>query len=281
MIATIIDRIWWVIASVVLFTAAFIAAAYLITPIYRATIILIPTKTNRDMDAGGSGLGAGIGGVASLVGINLGGGDSLTEEALAVLKSRKFTESFISDLNLMPVLYAKSWDAQTGKWKPDVKHPPTLSRANKFFGKAIRSILPEKKSSLISVSIDWTDPVVAASWANELIRRLNLEMRQREMTRADASIGYLEHEFETTTVVATREAIGRLIESQVKQRMLATVTPEFAFRVIDPAMPSDKDDRYSPNKFLLAVMGPIVGTIFGVFGVLTLAALRTLPRRGR
>jgi uncharacterized protein involved in exopolysaccharide biosynthesis len=198
-----------------------------------------------------------------------------------VLKSRQFTDKFISDLNLMPVFYAKAWDAQSGRWKPEVKRPPTPARAAKYFGKSIRSIVPEKKTSLISVSIDWRDPVVAAKWANELIARLNLEMRQREMARADAAVGYLEHEFDTTTAVATREAIGRLIESQVKQRMLATVTPEFAFRVVDPAVAPDKDDRYSPNKLLLAITGPIVGGIFGVLGVLAYAALRSVQRRGK
>jgi hypothetical protein len=127
---------------------------------------------------------------------------------------------------------------------------------------------------MITVSIDWTDRIAAASWANELVSRLNVEMRQREIARADAAVGYLEKEFDTTTAVATREAIGRLIESQVKQRMLASVTPEFAFRVIDPAVPPDKDEIHFPNKFLMALAGPVVGFMFGVMLVLSYAALK-------
>jgi len=274
-VARLFARKWWIIASVIVFTGGFIAAAVLLTPIYRASSVLIPAKADHDLDSGGGGLGGGgIGGVASLVGISLGGGDSATEEAIGVLKSRQFTEKFIEDLNLMPVLYAKIWDAQGQKWKVDEKHQPTPGRAYKYFDKKIRSIVPEKKSSLITLNIDWTDRVAAAAWANELVRRLNLEMRQREMARADSAVGYLEKEFETTTAVATREAIGRLIEAQVKQRMFAVVTQEFAFRVIDKATPPDRDDRLFPNKFLMAIMGPVWGLIFGIVCVLGYETLK-------
>ena len=281
MVARIAAHRWWVVASVILFSVGFYVAAHVLTPIYRASTVLIPARSKNDMDTGGSGLGGGggIGGVASLVGLNLGGNDSVTEEALAVLQSRQFTAKFIDDLNLMPVLYAKIWDAQTGKWKVDENHQPTPARAYRYFNKSIRSIVPEKKTSLITLNIDWKDRVAAANWANELVRRLNLEMRQREMARADSAVGYLEKEFEATTAVATREAIGRLIETQVKQRMLASVTPEYAFRVIDPAVAPDRDQVHFPNKFLMVLAGPIVGLFFGVLCVLSIAALRSPTNR--
>ena len=281
-VARLFARRWWIVVSVAVFSVGFYAAGHLLTPIYRAGAVLIPARSDRNMDSSGSGLGGGggIGSVASLVGINLGGNDSVTEEALAVLKSRQFTDKFISDLNLMPVLYAKIWDAQAGKWKVDEKKQPTPSRAFRYFDKKIRLIVPEKKTSLITLNIDWTDRIAAAEWANELVKRLNQEMRQREMARADSAVGYLEKEFETTTAVATREAIGHLIENQVKQRMLAAVNPEFAFRIIDRALPPDKDDPHFPNKFLMVIAGPIVGLVFGVLGVLGYAALKE-PAGGR
>jgi uncharacterized protein involved in exopolysaccharide biosynthesis len=277
-VATLLAHWPWIVSSVVLFTAAFIAAWHVLTPVYRASTLLIPTNSEHDMESRGGGAG-GLGGVASLVGIKLGGSDSLTEEALAVLKSRQFTDKFINDLKLMPVLYAKIWDAHAVSWTVDEKHQPTAARAYRYFDKSIRTIVPEKKTSLITLNINWHDRVAAADWANELVQRLNLEMRQREIARADSAVGYLEKEFESTTAVATREAIGRLIESQVKQRMLAEVTPEFAFRVIDHAVPPDKDDPYFPKKTLFAIAGVVVGFIFGVLCVLGYAALKAHANR--
>ena len=273
MFARIAAHRWWLAASVVFFAVVCTTAAFTLTPIYRAGTVLIPAKSDKDSDPNGSGLG-GIGGVASLVGINLGEGDALTEEALAVLKSREFTQKFIDERHLMPVLYAKKWDAQAGKWKVDEKHQPTEARAFRYFDKSIRVITQEKKTNLITLNIDWTDRVAAADWANDLLQRLNLEMRKREMARADSAVGYLEKEFETTTAVATREAIGHLIEIQVKQRMLAVVTQEFAFRVIDHATPPDKDDRYFPNRLLLVAAGPLIGLIVGILCILGYGALR-------
>ncbi len=275
-VARLFARKWWMFSSVVVFTAGFYIAAHVLTPVYRASTILIPAKAEHGLD---SSVG-GIGGVASLVGIDIGGSDSDKQEALAVLKSRHFTEKFISDLNLMPVLYAKKWDVRAGKWKVDEKHQPTPAKAYRYFDKDIRAVVLDKKTGLITLNVDWTDRIAAVVWANELVQRLNLEMRQREMARSDAAVGYLEKEFESTTAVATREAIGHLIESQVKQRMLATVTEEFAFRVIDRAMPSDKDDPHFPNKLLMVVAGPITGFIFGALLVLGYATLKE-PADGR
>ena len=68
-------------------------------------------------------------------------------------------------------------------------------------------------------------------------------MRTRAMVKATASLGYLQRELLATNVLDTREAINRLIETQVQRRMLASVTEQFAFRIVDAALPSDSDDR--------------------------------------
>jgi uncharacterized protein involved in exopolysaccharide biosynthesis len=269
LIAKIRARRSWLVASVLAFAALFSAAALLLTPTYRASTILIPAKSNKDTL---SGAAAGLGGVASLVGISLGGSDSLTEEALAVLKSRQFTEKFINDRQLMPVLYPKKWDARSGRWNVDENHQPSPAKAYRYFDKKIRSIIQDKKTGLVTLNIDWTDRMAAADWANELVQRLNLEMRQRETARAESAVGYLEKELANTNTVATREAMGRLIEAQVKQRMYAVVTQEFAFRIIDRAMPPDHDDRFFPPRVPLFVSGPFVGLLMGILWILTYSA---------
>ena len=132
----------------------------------------------------------------------------------------------------------------------------------------VRFWYEEKKTGLVNVQIDWTDPQEAADWANELVRRLNAEMRSRAIAKSNASLGYLEDELKTTLEVATREAINRLIEAQIKQRMVANVTTEYAFRIVDRAMASDPDDPEKPKKIILIALGPIAGLAIGVVAVL-------------
>lgn len=266
-------RRWLILATVLVFTAAFAAAAFLIRPVYRATTVLLPASSERSSlsNSLSSALGS-LGGLASLAGVSVGSGDVATEEALAVLRSRQFTESFLNDNNLMPKLYARKWDTAGGKWRVGPDDQPTPAQAFKYFDKKIRSITQDRKTGLVSLQIDWRDRNEAAAWANELTQRLNTEMRERAIAKADASLGFLEKELVTTTDIGTREAVNRLIETQIKQRMLANVSPEYVFRVVDKAMAPDADDPVWPQKALLIAAGAIFGLAFGAVLALVLGA---------
>jgi uncharacterized protein involved in exopolysaccharide biosynthesis len=271
LIARLTARRSWLITGVLVSTAVFIFAAFFMTPIYRSETVLISASEERNSMSSSlnSALGQ-LGGLASLAGITLGSSDNATEEALAVLRSRQFTERFIGDLNLRPELFADKWDAQRGEWKVQAQRQPTPARAFKRFAK-LRTIKQDNKTGLVTLQIDWKDRLKAAQWANELARRLNAEMRARAIENAEAALKFLERELESTTVVETRQAINRLIEAQVRQRMIANVTQEYAFRVVDPALPSDKDDPVRPQKLLLLALGPLVGLVLGVLAVLAAA----------
>jgi uncharacterized protein involved in exopolysaccharide biosynthesis len=246
------------------------------TPVYRATTVLVSATPDRSSlsSALGSALGS-LNGLASLAGVNVGGAEAAVEEALAVMRSRQFTETFLRDFNLLPVLFADDWDAAGKKWKDPAK-APTMGRAFKYFNERIRDISRDKKTGLVTLTIDWRDRPVAAQWANELVRRLNAEMRARAIAQSDASLEYLNKEIAGTLVVDTREAINRLIESQIRQRMIANVTQEFAFRVVDSAMTPEPTDKVRPKKGVMIVIGGILGGMIGAIWVY----FRSAPRRG-
>lgn len=273
-------RLWsgrrWIITSVALFTIAFGVVALVMTPAYRAAAVLVPADADRNLLSGSlaSTLGQ-FGGLASIAGINLGDSGSGKEEALAVLKSREFTEHFINDQQLMPILFAKRWDSEAGRWRGKASSHPTPGQAYKRFDD-IRTVSQDKRTGLVTVSIEWKDREQAAAWANGLVARLNAEMRARAIATADASLNYLERELERTSVVSTREAINRLIEAQIRKRMLANVNREFAFRVVDRAIAPDADDRVRPKRLLMVVAGLGVGLVLGAFAVLAFAPRREL-----
>ena len=271
---------WWIVAAVVLSTGAFAAYAFLSPRIYRAATVMVSASNDRSgLSESLSGALGSLGGLASVAGINLNSSGSETQEVLAVLRSRQFTESFIMDKNLMPELFPKAWDAQAGKWKAGVRQP-TPARAYKYFDENIRSVLEDKKTGLITLTIEWKDREEAAAWDNELVQRLNAEMRNRAIEKANASLGFLRKEIESTSMVETRDAINRLIEAQIKQRMLANVTQEYAFRIVDRALAPDVNDPVRPKKILLLVAGPLIGLVLGAAGVLAVDwLLRATGRR--
>ena len=266
--ARLLQRRTWIVASTIFFTAAAIAIAFWMTPIYRATTLLVPAGAERNkMGSLSSALGQ-LGGLASLAGFSIGAADIETEEALAVLHSREFTQRFIIDNNLMPKLFSSKWNSGSNTWNVPEMRQPTQADAYKYLDRKIRQISRDMKSGLVTIQIDWKDRNEAANWGNDMVERINAEMRQRAVTQADAYIGYLTQELAKTTDIGTRDAINRLIESQIKQRMVATVTQEYAFRVVDRAMAPDAKDRERPNKPLFAILGLLLGLTAGCFAAL-------------
>ena len=256
----------WLIAAITLAcTAIFLVVAFVSTPIYRAATILVPANSNKG--GIGSSLAAALGsasGLASLAGINLPSADNGVEETLAVLQSRQFTEPFLVDEKIAPDLFPSLWDKGLGKWRVDQDKQPTVGRTYVKFEKLL-VVIKNVKTGLVTLQIDWTDSAKAASWLNELVRRLNIEMRSRAATSADASVRYLQKEWTSTQDVNTREAVSRLMEAQIKQRMLANVTEEYALRVIDKAMAADPSERVWPKKLVLLGVGLVVGLFMGIF----------------
>jgi uncharacterized protein involved in exopolysaccharide biosynthesis len=262
-------RRFWILICVTSFVALATFEAFHITPEYRAKVVLVPASAERkSVSSSLNSALSQLGGLASLAGINVGSSDAETEEALAVMRSRQFTGDFISDKQLLPELFQNRWSASTQQWKADGKPAPTVSKGYEYFDKRIRSIIQDRKTGLVTLQIDWKDRNEAAAWANELVDRLNAEMRARAIAKADAELGYLEKEQTTTIQVPTRDAISRLIEAEIRQRMLADVTREYAFSVVDRASAPDADDPIRPNRQLIIIAGLIVGVTVGALGAI-------------
>ena len=273
-------RRWLIVTLAIISTGLFAALGFVLHPTYRGTAVLVAATPDRS-GLGGS-LNSALGPVselASLAGIGGPNGTSPVDEALAVLQSREFTEAFIAEHNLMPVLFSKIWDPATNAWKVPAAKQPTPAKAFRAFDR-IRTIKQDVKTGLITLQIDWKDRTEAASWVNGLVTALNAEMRARAITAADASLVYLQRELATTSDVGTRDAVNRLIEGQIKQRMLANVTQQYSLRFVDRALVADADDPVGPRKLVLIAVGLFLGLIGGVALSLILNS-RTLVARQR
>ena len=270
--AHVVQNRWWILASIVTFSAAFSAYAFLATPMYRVTAVLMPAATTRNMDAGGAALHA----LASLPhGLGIGGaGNSHIEEALAVLRSRAFTEKFIADKRLLPKLFPKKWNSSNQKWDVPPDEEPTLSQGYTYFNKKIRTVTLDHRTGLITLRVEWKNPAVAADWATELVARLNQQMRARAIAKAEASLKFLTSQLQRTSMVEMRNALGFLMEVQLKKRMIAQVTPNYALQFVAPPIGSDGARPVWPKKLLLLLLGPAVGLMFGVLSAIFWGSIR-------
>jgi uncharacterized protein involved in exopolysaccharide biosynthesis len=247
-------RVLWKYRLVIgLFTLIFgaIAAYFAFTavPGYRAEVSIAevsPSNAN-----GMSSLTNQIGGLASLVGVNIGSGTGgPSREYQGLLRSRHLAEEFVVSHKLIPVLF------------PDAPKPPTLWFTVRKFREGILTIRDDKKTGLTNLEIDWTDPAVAAQWANDYVTLANNELRDRAIKESKASIDYLNTQIAQTNVVELQKVMYNLIESNTKTLMLANVRAEYAFAVIDPAVKAE--ERSTPHRRLMVMAGLLVGGLLGV-----------------
>lgn len=268
---------WLIVAITALFGCLSVAYALLATEWYRAEVLLMPA-TSKSASGLSSQLGQ-LSGLASLAGINI-GKDGNSAEPLAVLKSRDFARSFIDELGLLPVLFADDWDAQAGKWKlTDPRDVPDLRDAVRYFDEDVRRVQEDKKTGLVSLTIEWTDPVEAARWANLLVDRVNDRMRQRALHDAESNLSYLQKELATANVVALQESVGRLIENEMQNLMLAKGNQEFAFRIVDQATPPKW--RSHPKRVQVVALAVVGGGLIAIFVVFIRHNLRQAAQRSR
>ena len=255
----------WLILSATLIGAVLaIAGSFLITPSYRAEVLMAPVTSSRT-GGGLASLAGQLGGIASLAGVNLGGDDTSTE-SIAILGSRAFAERFVEKHKLMPILFPDAWDAGQGAWKStDPAEIPNAWQAYELFDKSIRTVSQDATTHLVTLTIDWVDPQVARDWANGFVNDVNATMRDRAIDQSQRSIEFLRKQLQGTTVVELRDAVTELMEGEMKNAMLSAVKADFAFEVIDPAVAPEK--KRWPNRALLAALGFATGFLIGLLWV--------------
>ena len=232
---------------------------------YEATTVVAAVEPDEGTGALGS-LAARFGGLASLAGVNLPTNGNKKEEALAVLQSEVLTERYIRENALLPILYASQWDAAAGKWKhTDPDSIPTMWKANRLFRTKIRDVNEDKRTGMVSLTIRWTDPKVAAKWANDLVTLTNNYLRAKAIDEAERNISYLNEQAAKTNVIEARRAIYSLLEQELNKEMLARGRAEYALSVVDPAFAPERPA--SPGMAVLGVVGLLIGVFVGVMAV--------------
>jgi len=228
---------------------ALVAAAMALTatPIFRGEAVI--TEVRESGMSASSSLTSQFGGLASLAGISL-GGDGPDRERQAILQSRRLAEEFVKRKNLLPALAAGA------------EQKPSLWQAVEQFRTNVLTVHEDKLKGITTVDIDWTDPVIAARWANEFVATTNDVIRARALNDSTRNIAYHNEQLAKTTVVEVRRVMYSLIENETKTLMLANARAEYAFTVVDPAVAPER--RISPKRALMVTLGIVVGIFVGV-----------------
>ncbi|MCP5359105.1 MAG: hypothetical protein H7A14_00005, partial [Sinobacteraceae bacterium] len=155
---------WRIFSSIVaVAVVSSVAVALLSKPVYRSEVSIVAVPEDG-MASGLAGLAGQFGGLASLAGLALPKGGNWGQ-AIATLRSRHLVEQLISTHNLLPLLFPEDWDESLKSWRVGLKQPPTMGDGV-FAFRRIRQVREDAKTGVVTVRVEWHDPVLAAEWAN-------------------------------------------------------------------------------------------------------------------
>jgi uncharacterized protein involved in exopolysaccharide biosynthesis len=274
---------WLIIAITTVFAIGSVIFAITQPNIYKSEALLAPA----DSEQGGGGLAAlagQFGGLASMAGINLGGGVDKTQMAIEVMKSRQFTSDFINSHHILPdLMAAKKWNmadntisynealylSTESKWIREAKLPykpePSMQEAYKVFSQII-AINIIKDTGMVTVSVEHLSPAIAQQWVNWLVQDINQVMKDRDVAEAQRSTAFLHTQIQQTNVADIRSILYKLVEEQTKTIMFAKVRDEYVFKTIDPALTPEVKSK--PMRALICILGTLLGGFFAVMIVL-------------
>jgi uncharacterized protein involved in exopolysaccharide biosynthesis len=271
-----------IIAITAIFAFASVIYALSLPNQYKATVLLAPSQASS---SGISGALGQLGGLASLAGVSIGGGES-NEVQLAqeIMKSWGFVEGFIANNNLAVEVYAaKDWDKGSNKLQIDQdifdtktntwlveddsgqQGPPNSWELYESFSERF-AVSEDKKSGLISVSIEYYSPQIAKRWLDLFISAINKHMQDRQILKVGRNIEYLEAQIEKTEIAGMQEVFYTIIEEQLKNKMLAEASPDYVFTPVSPSMVPEENSY--PKRVLICILGVLLGGMLSVSLVL-------------
>jgi len=250
---------------------------------FKATTLLTHAQSDSSDLSGALGQ---LGGLASFAGVSIGGGESSEAQiAQEIMKSWSFIEGFIAENNIAVEVYtAQGWsresnelqiddslyDVETETWlvkndNTDEMGPPSSWKLFKSFSERL-AVSEDKKSGLVSVSIEYYSPQISKQWLDMYVAAINAHMQQRQMAKVANNINYLEAQIKKTSSAEMREVFYTIIEEQMKNKMLAEASPDYVFVTVRPSMVPEVKSQ--PQRIITCILGTLLGGILSVLLVL-------------
>ena len=243
---------------------------------YKSKTLLVPNSLTASFNAGGDSLG---GGLSALAGVNLGSSKASNEVliALEVIESQKFITDFVNKNNiLIDLMAAKGWDKNSNslvinKDIYDQKNnlwldgKPTSFEIFESFSDRL-SISQDKKTSLVSISIEYYSPYMATDWLVLMVHEINEHMKKRKLKVTYKNLANLQESLASSNLNNTSDSISRLIYEQQRIKMVSETASEYIFETVNsPILPEKKS---KPSRSIIVLISAFMAAMMSIFWIL-------------
>ena len=276
---------WWIIGITFLFAVAGVSYALSLPNMYKSEGVYALAQK----EGSGGGMAGQLGGLASLAGVSLGGGESNDiDQAMALIVSWPFLEEIVEQNKLAPyILAVKGWDRSSGdfiwnseiydvaseRWKIIGAGNPTSYEVFRALSEFI-TVSTNAKTGMVTVSVTHYSPVIAEAWVRLLVVTINSHFQRRDIVDAKLNIDYLSNKIDETGIAGMQTVFYGMIESQMKALMLAEVGDEYLLRVVVP--PKIAEQKVKPSRAFICIVFFFSGVVLSGLFVLVRGTIKTL-----
>ena len=252
---------------------------------YKSSIKLLP----QQQDSGSSKL-AGLGGLAALAGVNIGGSGSdiaIDEHMNIVLADYSFNAYMIEKYNLIEKmkidennlvfalgmsLFYDLFHSDKDENNYENKDEQQYNFTKQIVG--IIKIEADAKSGVVEMSAELEDRFLAKELVEIYLTELTEYIRKKDMLESKEQLKYYRQELESTYDVALKEQLGSLVSGLIQKEVLAKSSKYYLLKPITEAKVPYIKDKTKPKRALIVIVSFVTSIILGIFGVFFLEFIK-------
>ena len=257
----LVRRKWLIIGLTFLTGVAAVIISLQMRNVYRSEATIAPRQIEQ---SGSKALSGALGGLGGLVASEFGlGGGGEVDKIEVLLKSRQLVQLVVEKHNLMPLLFEEKWDAQKKGWKEGPV--PTMQDAFNLLGKGLLKVTRDRKTDVITVSIEHKNPQFARSVADYYLTELSEGLRAKVLKDAQENMRFLKEQLDRTTDSLLREKIYGMLAKEIEKDTFARAQTYYGFYVLDPPIAPDLNKKASPKRSMICILSVVVAFFIAIF----------------
>jgi uncharacterized protein involved in exopolysaccharide biosynthesis len=250
-----------IIGLVFLTGVASVIISLQMTNIYSSEATIAPRELEQST---GKSLTGALGGLGGLVASEFGlGGGSDADKIEVLLKSRRLAELVVEKHNLLPLLFDKKWDAKKRAWKENPA--PTVQDAYKLIKDGLLKVTRDRKTDIITASIQHKDPEFAKSMMQYYLTELSEGLRAKILKDAQENMKFLTEQLDRTNDPLLREKIYSMLAKEIEKHTFARAQTYYGFYVLDPPIAPDLNKKARPKRSLICILSVVVAFFVAIF----------------
>jgi len=242
--------------------------------IYKVSILLAPQEKSKSLNLGG------LGALASIAGVNIGGSSGVTAEIAfkSVLDNYVFMKNFIKKYNLVEKLtdpnlakdfiFAFNNNSVYKFFHPDKKDNTdakmTIYDIYQILKKSIH-IEKDKKSGLITISCMHSSRKLAYEILDNFLKESTAFLVKQNLTEINNQIKKYKYELQKTNNLELKSELAKLISNLIKQKVFINTSKYYKVKIITEPYIPDIKDKIKPKRGLILIVGLVTSIILSIF----------------